>query len=147
MNSSQPSSGFRQINPHSAGFAQGFLLSAPTACRFVATYATPGADGASDFEAAFDRLSASLSSYGLSLSDTVAMTVMLSRTQDTARFRQTRIERLGGRLPASTLVHVEGFDGPERTACIEITAASGPIPTFASRLYDLLRQMSESKDH
>ncbi len=123
MNSLQPDRGFRQIEPHPAGFAQGFLLCAPSACRFVSTYAAPGADGTSDFEAAFDRLAASLSAHGLSLSDTVAMTIMLSRAEDTARFRQIRIERLRGRLPASTLVHVECCDGTDCTATIEIVAA------------------------
>lgn len=129
---SQSDPAFREIEPHAAGFSQGVLVSQPAACRHVSVYVRRGGAGDADFQSAFDLAAESLSKFGLSLSDTVAMTVLLSGTEDIARFRQVRMERLVGRHPASTVVIVEGFDEAEKIAAMELVAARDPGPRLPS---------------
>lgn len=117
---------FVQIEPHPAGFSQGMLIKGSARFFHASTYVSQGEDGASDFEGAFDRLEMAVSVKGFSLTDIVSMTIMLCDARDAAQFRQVRASRLKGCLPASTLVTVEGFDGPERMAAIEIVAARYP---------------------
>lgn len=127
MTSLQSKPAFREIEPHAAGFSQGFLVSGSMACRHASVYVCSDGTGDSDFNTAFDQLEGTLSRQGLSLAEIAAMTVMLARSEDIAKFRQVRVERLGGRNPASTVVIVEGFEEPERRAAIEIVAASHPV--------------------
>lgn len=115
---------------YEAVFAHGVEVPADARTLYVSGQVGVDADGHTvegGFDAqcrqAISNVEAVLASAGMTLADTVKVTIYLTRREDIPRLRDVRAERLAV-APAVTMVLVAGLHAPEWLVEIEAVAAA-----------------------